>query len=87
MDAPNSGNFCQNGLVFPDRTPQPELLEVKKVYQGGEMEWKGDNVVSIKNENLFTNLSEYNFKWYLTEDGNVIQEGTQEVSIAPPGNW
>lgn len=83
MDAPNSGNFCQNGLVFPDRTPQPELLEVKKVYQGGEMEWKGDNVVSIKNENLFTNLSEYNFKWYLTEDGNVIQEGTQEVSIAP----
>ena len=83
MDAPNSGNFCQNGLVFPDRTPQPELLEVKKVYQGGEMEWKGNNVVSIKNENLFTNLSEYTFKWILTEDGNMIQEGTQDVNIEP----
>ena len=33
MDTPNSGNFCQNGLIFPDRTIQPELLEVKKVYQ------------------------------------------------------
>ncbi len=83
MDTPNSGNFCQNGLVFPDRTIQPELLEVKKTYQGAELEWKGDNVVSIKNENLFTNLGEYDFKWKLTEDGKVIQEGTQDVDIAP----
>lgn len=83
MDSPNSGNFCHNGLVFPDRTPQPELLEVKKVYQGGEMEWKGDNTISIKNENLFTNLSEYDFRWFLTEDGNTIQEGTQEVAVEP----
>lgn len=83
MDSPNSGNFCQNGLVFPDRTIQPELLEVKKVYQGAELTWKGDNVVSMKNENLFTNLNEYNFKWTLTEDGNVIQEGTADTNVEP----
>lgn len=83
LEAPNSGNFCQNGLIFPDRTIQPELLEVKKVYQGGEMTWKGDNVVSMKNENLFTNLNEYNFKWTLTEDGVAIQEGTADVNVEP----
>ena len=83
LDSPNSGNFCQNGLIFPDRTIQPELLEVKKVYQGGEMTWKGDNVVSMKNENLFTNLNEYNFKWTLTEDGVAIQEGTADVNVEP----
>ncbi|MBS5215946.1 MAG: DUF4981 domain-containing protein [Clostridiales bacterium] len=83
MDSPNSGNFCQNGLVFPDRTIQPELLEVKKVYQNGEIEWKGDNTVTITNENLFTNLNEYNFNWSLTEDGYEIQSGTEEVNVEP----
>lgn len=30
---PSDGNFCINGLVFPDRTPHPHLLEVKQLYQ------------------------------------------------------
>jgi len=32
-DKPNDGNFCCNGLVQPDRKPNPSLHEVKKVYQ------------------------------------------------------
>ena len=32
-DVPSDGNFCANGLVFPDRLPHPGLSEVKKVYQ------------------------------------------------------
>jgi len=32
-DDPNDGNFCINGLVFPDRKIPPKLWEVKKVYQ------------------------------------------------------
>ena len=32
-DDPNDGNFCINGLVFPDRQIPPKLWEVKKVYQ------------------------------------------------------
>ncbi|HAG13845.1 MAG TPA: glycoside hydrolase family 2, partial [Ruminococcus sp.] len=27
-DRPNDNSFCENGLVSPDRTPQPELAEV-----------------------------------------------------------
>ena len=29
-DVPNDGNFCCDGLVHPDRQPNPSLLEVKK---------------------------------------------------------
>ena len=83
MDTPNSGNFCQNGLVFPDRTIQPELLEVKKVYQNGTMEYQGDNKIVVTNENLFTDLGEYDLVWNLTEDGFEIQSGKQQVSVAP----
>ena len=32
-DVPNDGTMVCNGLVLPDRTPEPELYEVKKVYQ------------------------------------------------------
>ena len=32
-DSPNDDSFCQNGIVSPDRTPQPELAEVKYQYQ------------------------------------------------------
>lgn len=37
----------------------------------------------LRNENLFTNMSEYDFVWTLTEDGHMIQEGTQVVDVAP----
>ena len=34
-DNPNSGDFCQNGIISADRTVQPEMQEVKYVYQYG----------------------------------------------------
>jgi len=37
-DRPNDGNFCCNGLVQPDRRPNPHLHEVKKVYQSIKVE-------------------------------------------------
>ncbi|MEG2096916.1 MAG: glycoside hydrolase family 2 TIM barrel-domain containing protein, partial [Pseudoflavonifractor sp.] len=83
MDAPNSGNFCQNGLIFPDRTIQPELLEVKKVYQNGDIRYLGQNKIEIENENLFTNLDAYDCLWTLTEDGIALQSGKTSVAVAP----
>lgn len=82
-DLPNSNNFCQNGLIFPDRTAQPELKEVKKVYQYILVNYLKDNTLRITNENLFTNLKEYDFKWELVEDGVVLQKGSSSVDIKP----
>ncbi|HBT8338024.1 TPA: hypothetical protein MCK82_005579 [Klebsiella pneumoniae] len=32
-DKPNDRQFCMNGLVFPDRTPHPSLVEAKHAQQ------------------------------------------------------
>ena len=85
---PNNKNFCANGLVSGDRTVQPELLEVKKVYQNvgitSENPAKGE--VTLKNKFLFTNLNEYDVNWALLEDGVAIQKGkltNEEADVAP----
>ncbi|GGJ98309.1 hypothetical protein GCM10007063_20760 [Lentibacillus kapialis] len=85
-DEPNDGNFLANGLVSADRTVQPELKEVKKVYQNIEIQDKDvkNGVIKLKNEFLFTNLSQYDAHWELKQDDNVIQEGALEnLNVAP----
>ena len=92
----NDENFCLNGLVFPDRTPHPGLMEVKHLYQSIHITpvdlIKGE--LAVYNEYSFTNLSHFNFKWVLLKNGEKIAEGefsstakpgeTQNVKIANP---
>ncbi|HZL76538.1 MAG TPA: glycoside hydrolase family 2 TIM barrel-domain containing protein, partial [Bacteroidales bacterium] len=74
---PSDGNFCINGLTWPDRTVKPGLIEVKKVYQyiGFEPVDLNTGLIRIKNKYDFTNLSEFNFDWEVVSDGSVIQSG------------
>jgi len=76
-DNPNDGNFCCNGLVQPDRRPNPSLHEVKKIYQ---RIWVtpvdlAAGKVRINNEYDFTNLNFVTVSWQLAADGEVIQKG------------
>ena len=82
-DEPNDGNFCCNGVVLPDRTPEPELFEVKKVYQNVSIEQLSDTEYSVKNEYMFTNLSAFKGVWRLRKDGTVVEEGTFELDVEP----
>ncbi|WP_050699080.1 beta-galactosidase small subunit-related protein [Anaeromassilibacillus senegalensis] len=87
-DKNNSGNFCVNGLVSPDRDPQPELYEVKYQYQNYWMTASDNEIanrkINVYNESNFTNLNEYDVKWELLEDGKVIDEGVlTDVDVAP----
>lgn len=85
-DNPNDGNFLANGLVSADRTVQPELKEVKKVYQDIEIHDADvkNGIIELKNEFLFTNLSQYDANWELKQDGDVIQEGAlDKLDVAP----
>jgi beta-galactosidase len=74
---PSDGNFCLNGLVWPDRTPHPGLYEVNKVYQyvGFEPVDLSKGQIKITNKYDFTNLSEFNLEWEIVSDGNVVQSG------------
>ncbi len=80
------GNFLINGLVLPDRTITPKILEVKKVYQNISVKaldiLKGE--VKIINKYFFTNLNEFDLKWELLEDGKVVLSGTENNLSAAP---
>lgn len=77
-DQPNSNDFCINGLVSPDRRPNPHLWEVKKVYQWirvtADDPTRGNIVVA--NNYHFRNLSEFDASWVLRRDGLDVAAGT-----------
>ncbi len=76
-DVPNSSNFCINGIVRPDRTPNPSLFEVKKVFQEVSIESidTAAGKFRIYNKYRFLNLDFLNIEWILTENGLTIQQG------------
>ena len=85
-DKPNDGNFCCNGLVQPDRKPNPSLYEVKKVYQRIKVipiDLPAGKV-RIDNEYDFTNLDAFRITWELTADGEIMQDGTLPKLSLPP---
>lgn len=83
-DQPNDGNFCCNGVVLPDRTCEPELFEVKKVYQYIDIEAVSRNTIKIKNKYIFTNLENFKGIWRLKKDGEEIANGEFRINL-PPG--
>lgn len=70
-DFPNSGNFCINGLVDPERNPNPHLWEVKKVYQNVRVEAidAPQGKFRVHNKYAFTNLNELNAVWHVQQNG------------------
>lgn len=86
-DKPNDGNFCINGLVFPDRKIPPKLWEVKKIYQPVKFEALDalQGKIKIHNKNFFIDLKDYDVYWSLLEDGNSIQDGKLSALNIPAG--
>ncbi|MDT5263341.1 MAG: beta-galactosidase [Acidobacteriota bacterium] len=85
-DVPNDDNFCTNGLVLPDRTPHPTILEVKKVYQYVKVEPVdlAAGRVRVRNKYLFRALSHLRGTWELEESGTVIERGSlPRLAVAP----
>ena len=79
-DKPNDGNFCINGIVMPDRKPNPALYEVKKVYQNIKV-YPTDLIhgkIIIHNKYQFINLDFFDILWELTANGKIVQDGKLE---------
>jgi beta-galactosidase len=83
---PSDGNFCINGLTWPDRTGKPGLREVKKVYQyiGFEPVDLSKRMIRIINKYDFTDLSKFVFDWEVVSDGAVIQSGKVSLPDGKP---
>lgn len=74
-DMPNAGNFCVDGLVYPDRTPHTGFEEAKYVYQPFFADYAGNGDVTIKNRNFFVGLDDVGINWDIKSDGKVIASG------------
>nr|WP_284703640.1 glycoside hydrolase family 2 TIM barrel-domain containing protein [Clostridium swellfunianum] len=85
-DMPNDGNFCLDGLVYPDRTPHIGLLEFKKVIAPVRIEEEDLKQGTIKVTNLydFINLSHITLQWKIEKDGMTIEQGEiSDLDILP----
>lgn len=84
-DFPTNGNFCIDGVLMPDRTPSPGLLEFKQIIAPVEIERvKGtERQVEIRNYYDFLSLSHLALDWYLEEEGTAVQSGRIESLCAP----
>lgn len=83
---PSDGNFCINGVVFPDRSIKPHSLEVKHVYQniGFKAEDFSTGKFIITNKFRFTNLSKYTFSYEITANGKIIRSDELPVLNIEP---
>lgn len=86
-DYPNDGNFCIDGLVSPDRVPNPSLLEVKKAYESVALELvdAATGTVKLTNRQWFTDLSDYAIRWELTAGNECIASDTLTEFDLPAG--
>ena len=82
----NDGNFCLNGILRPDRTPNPGYWEVKSVYQNIRITAisTAAGYFRIENGFFFTNLNKYNLKWVVKANGRELKSGIiSRPDVAP----
>ncbi len=85
-DFPTDKNFCINGLIGADRFPHPHYYELKKVYQPVAFKLVGKSpwVLEVTNHQLSGNLSDYDFRYILLENGNPFSEANlAPADVAP----
>ncbi len=87
---PHDGNFCMDGLVYPDRRPHTGLLEFKNVHRPARVVSLDPDtgVMKLHNYMDFLNLKDYCYLgWEVSQDGEKLAEGRLEdaasLDIAP----
>ncbi|MEV6615826.1 glycoside hydrolase family 2 TIM barrel-domain containing protein [Streptomyces sp. NPDC051051] len=82
----HDGNFVCDGLLFPDRTPSPGLVEFKKVIEPVRIEGDGAaGTLRVRNAHDFAGLSALTFEWSYLVDGESAGTGTLDVPPLAPG--
>ncbi|QRX64568.1 DUF4981 domain-containing protein [Dysgonomonadaceae bacterium zrk40] len=85
VGTPSAGDFCINGIVFPDRSVKPHTEEMRKVYQNV---WfrnfsSDEGSVEVYNEYFFTNLNHYRIAYSIKANGKELTKGVMKVNAAP----
>jgi beta-galactosidase len=80
----HDGNFVADGLLFPDRTPSPGLLEYAKVIEPVRISRDGDRL-RVANRYDFLDLAHLDFAWSAEVDGEPLAAGPLAVPPVGPG--
>ena len=82
----HDGNFCCDGMVFPDRTAKPAMHEFKAL--AAPVVITGVKVATgqfkIMNKHFFKDLAEYQLQWNITCDGEIQDSGVVKLPKVAP---
>ena len=82
----SDNNFNCNGLISPDRVPNPHMYEVGYYYQNIWVDEVSDDFseIKVRNEFFFRDLSNVYLEWQLLEEGRMVKSGRiDDLNIAP----
>lgn len=83
-DHPNDGNFCVDGLVYPDRRAHTGLEELKQAIMPVAVREVKPGTVAIKSRRYFKSLSDISMAWTVKVDGKAVKSGVHpNLDIAP----
>ncbi len=81
---PHDGNFCMDGLVYPDRTPHTGLYSLKQVIRPVHIKLldgeRGE--ILVKNVRDFASTADFDFVWKLTSGDKTLESGRLTLDIA-----
>ncbi|MFK7913148.1 MAG: beta-galactosidase [Pseudomonadales bacterium] len=81
-DQINDRQFCINGLVFPDRTPHPSLLEAKRAQQPFQFALQDGQQLQVTSELNFRATDNEVLYWEVITPQGVVCDGNQALAIA-----
>lgn len=82
----HDGNFCCDGMVFPDRTAKPAMHEFKSIAAPAKITSVKASTGNFKifNKNFFKDLSEYELHWTISRDGIISDSGKVKLPKVGP---
>ena len=85
-DTPHDGNFCTDGLVYPDRRPHTGLMEYKQVIKPFRVAFdQATGVLTLTNLRYFTSLCDLDLHWKVECRGRVVACGNIPAPDVAPG--
>lgn len=85
-DVPNNSNFVIDGLVRPDRTPSPGLIEYKKIIEPVRVEMIDAGKIRVTNRYDFITLDHLQVHYSITADGRTVNSGVLVLPKVGPGD-
>lgn len=82
----HDGNFCCDGMVFPDRTPKPAMLEFKAIAAPLLITATSAaaGTFKVKNKNFFVTTKDYEITWKISVEGEVVDYGRVKLPVIAP---